>query len=100
MSEMSNFSEKPKSKIVPSTSIFAQIVDRTSTIDRWGGGGGLIKLHLEVIICLFKPWTKTLRCSNIIQKQAPAARQTPEPAFLNVYGAPELIPRNEFRKPM
>ncbi len=24
----------------------------------------------------------------------------PEPVFLNVYGAPELIPRNEFRQPM
>ncbi len=23
-----------------------------------------------------------------------------EPVLLNVYGAPELIPRNEFRKPM
>ena len=25
---------------------------------------------------------------------------TPEPVLLNVYGAPELIPRNEFRQPM
>jgi hypothetical protein len=25
---------------------------------------------------------------------------TPEPVFLNVYGAQELIPRNEFRQPM
>ncbi len=24
----------------------------------------------------------------------------PEPVFLNVYGAQELIPRNEFRQPM
>jgi hypothetical protein len=24
----------------------------------------------------------------------------PEPVFLNVYGAPELIPRNEFHQPM
>ncbi len=24
----------------------------------------------------------------------------PEPVFLNVYGAQESIPRNEFRKPM
>jgi hypothetical protein len=24
----------------------------------------------------------------------------PEPVFLNVYGAPESIPRNEFRQPM
>jgi len=26
--------------------------------------------------------------------------ESPEPVFLNVYGAPELIPRNEFRQPM
>ncbi len=26
--------------------------------------------------------------------------QTTEPVLLNVYGAPELIPRNEFRQPM
>ncbi len=26
--------------------------------------------------------------------------QSPEPVFLNVYGAPELIPRNEFRQRM
>jgi hypothetical protein len=26
--------------------------------------------------------------------------QTSEPVLLNVYGAPELIPRNEFRQPM
>jgi len=25
---------------------------------------------------------------------------TPEPVLLNVYGAPELIPRNEFRQTM
>ncbi len=24
----------------------------------------------------------------------------PEPVLLNIYGAPELIPRNEFRQPM
>jgi hypothetical protein len=28
-----------------------------------------------------------------------AGRRT-EPVFLNVYGAPESIPRNEFRQPM
>jgi hypothetical protein len=27
-------------------------------------------------------------------------KQCAEPVFLNVYGAPELIPRNEFRQPM
>jgi hypothetical protein len=35
----------------------------------------------------------------------PATRQCskddcPEPVLLNVYGAPELMPRNEFRQPM
>jgi hypothetical protein len=28
------------------------------------------------------------------------ADKSPEPVFLNVYGAPELIPRNEFRQAM
>ncbi len=28
------------------------------------------------------------------------ADSIPEPVFLNVYGAPELIPRNEFRQAM
>ncbi len=27
-------------------------------------------------------------------------KRNTEPVFLNVYGAPELIPRNEFRQPM
>jgi hypothetical protein len=80
---MSNFFEKPKSKIVPSTSIFAQVVDWTvlpSTINRWWGGRGgeRKKPHLEVIIYVFEPWTKTMRHSNIIQKPAPTARQTPD----------------------
>jgi hypothetical protein len=26
--------------------------------------------------------------------------ENPEPVLINVYGAPELIPRNEFRQPM
>jgi hypothetical protein len=36
------------------------------------------------------------------QSQPPAAgiRTTSEPVFLNVYGAQELIPRNEFRQPV
>jgi hypothetical protein len=41
MSEMSNFFKKPNSKIVPPTSIFAQVEDRTvlpSPIDLWGAG--------------------------------------------------------------
>jgi hypothetical protein len=42
-SERTNFFEKPKSKIMPSNSIFEQVEDRTvlpSTINLWGGGGG------------------------------------------------------------
>jgi hypothetical protein len=49
------FFEKLKSKIVPSTSIFA---------------------HLEVIICIFEPWTETLRPSNIIQKATSNSSRT------------------------
>ncbi len=30
----------------------------------------------------------------------PVFANTPEPVLLNVYGAPALIPRNEFRQPM
>ncbi len=30
----------------------------------------------------------------------PPLHTVSEPVFLNVYGAPELIPRNEFRQPM
>ncbi len=66
---MSNFFETQKSKTVP------------STIDLGGGGKGggeRIKPQLEVIICIFEPWAETLRRSNIIQKQAPTARQTPD----------------------
>ncbi len=33
-------------------------------------------------------------------KWSPQAPGIPEPVLLNVYGAPELIPRNEFRQPM
>jgi hypothetical protein len=36
-------------------------------------------------------------------KETPAAGMiatTPEPVFLNVYGAQELIPRNKFRQPL
>jgi hypothetical protein len=29
-----------------------------------------------------------------------SANERPEPVLLNVYGAPELMPRNEFRQPM
>jgi hypothetical protein len=38
-------------------------------------------------------------CAGIF-KQSMGARKRPEPVFLNIYGAQELIPRNEFRQPM
>ena len=55
---MSNFFEKPKSKILPSTSIFAQVVDRTvlpSTID------------LCLYICLYnvRGWGEGLTCLTV-----------------------------------
>jgi hypothetical protein len=33
-------------------------------------------------------------------KKHQQTNQLTEPVLLNVYGAPELIPRNEFRQPM
>jgi hypothetical protein len=35
--------------------------------------------------------------NGLLQK---VERKNPEPVFLNVYGAQEYIPRNEFRQPM
>jgi hypothetical protein len=35
-----------------------------------------------------------------IQSQIIEINKKTEPVFLNVYGAPESIPRNEFRQPM
>jgi hypothetical protein len=37
---------------------------------------------------------------HICTRNVPALPPEPEPVFLNVYEAPELIPRNEFRQPM
>jgi hypothetical protein len=49
-----------------------------------GGGvessGGSVTVHVELVSCLYS--------------------YTSEPVLLNVYGAPELMPRNEFRQPM
>jgi hypothetical protein len=50
--------------------------------------------------CFFCPYTclpldTLLACIPFCERTSPA-----EPVFLNVYGAPELISRNEFRLPM
>ncbi len=37
--------------------------------------------------------------AKITGSRAAAAQLPPEPVFSNVYGAPESIPRNEFRQP-
>ncbi len=37
---------------------------------------------------------------NLQMEDLAGERETSEPVFLNVYGAPESIPRNEFRQPM
>jgi hypothetical protein len=38
--------------------------------------------------------------NTYLKAEAKFCHILPEPVFLNVYGAPELIPRNEFRQPM
>ncbi len=38
--------------------------------------------------------------SCVLSKIWPLYNVHPEPVFLNVYGAKEAIPRNEFRQPM
>ncbi len=40
------------------------------------------------------------RCSSAQLPRWQQVVQYPEPVFLNVYGAQESIPRNEFRQPM
>ncbi len=42
-------------------------------------------------------WLERLTVNAVV---ATIMGTTPEPVLLNVYGAPELIPRNEFRQPM
>ncbi len=37
--------------------------------------------------------------TEVILKKVEGNKES-EPVFLNVYGAPESIPRNEFRQPM
>ncbi len=43
-----------------------------------------------------------VECNTILYggKVCRLGGSTTEPLLLNVYGAPELIPRNEFRQPM
>jgi hypothetical protein len=42
-------------------------------------------------------WTPELNSTQARNQETP---KNPEPVFLNVYGAQESIPRNEFRQPM
>ncbi len=38
--------------------------------------------------------------NNKVSLSLPSLVQRPEPVFLNVHGAQEYIPRNEFRQPI
>jgi hypothetical protein len=38
--------------------------------------------------------------TGLTQRHCTGGEDTTEPVFLNVYGAQESIPRNEFRQPM
>jgi hypothetical protein len=48
-------------------------------------------LSEESIVCM----NTTLNVVFVLDRTS-----EPEPVLLNVYGAPELMPRNEFRQPM
>ncbi len=54
-----------------------------------------------IVVCTFTN-TKLYFHSNVLPYTPSFHRNynSTEPVFLNVYGAPELIPRNEFRQPM
>jgi hypothetical protein len=43
---------------------------------------------------------KNLLSPYTVEDGGTLAADTPEPVLLNVYGAQESIPRNEFRQPM
>jgi hypothetical protein len=77
-------------------------------------------MHINVFICLFFPnnffsvnaypfpfphAAFPLRVTSMMRVNPPVwlvckPRDSPEPVFLNVYGAQESIPRNKFRQPM
>ncbi len=58
----------------------------------FGGGGGHIKPHLEVIICIFEPWTQTLRRFKY-HSETGANSQTcqPPPTRTGVMSEPKLL---------
>jgi hypothetical protein len=56
--------------------------------------GGIMPLFMIFII--FNNHSHSTIIHTFILRNSPR----PEPVFLNVYGAPESIPRNEFRQPM
>ncbi len=70
-----------------------------------GGAGGYILQELDTLYLItFK--TKLLdHPKQKLRREGPFTGRffgvpLPEPVFLNVYGAQESIPRNEFRQPM
>ncbi len=58
--------------------------------------GYKLKIDADVVSVYFYGLFKN---NTIFMAQNPKDGCT-EPVFLNVYGAPESIPRNEFRQPM
>jgi hypothetical protein len=57
----------------------------------------LVYVYIKVLSPETEPSEPQLNrscCTNV------AGNLSPEPVFLNVYGAPESIPRDEFRQPM
>ncbi len=61
---------------------------------------GLQKLCVTVFAVLKEDFTKKDFLSTKKKEWKQSWIFKPEPVLLNVYGAPELIPRNEFRQPM
>ncbi len=59
-------------------------------------------LYYVVIISflILKKVVSWVESVKIPASKMAAIKESPEPVLLNVYGAPELMPRNEFRQPM
>ncbi len=60
----------------------------------------LWKENFRVIDMLLEGDYKSIRIYNPEISPSLLSSLPPEPVFLNVYGAQESIPRNEFRQPM
>ncbi len=64
----------------------------------------ILKKYLFIpllVLCIPILWGPALQYDEIYARMQPLPLCVyPEPVFLNVYGAPESIPRNEFRQPM